>query len=62
MDNIMSFDPNPSVTKGGEQKSNTTNATAEDLLSAILIELKKMNMHFEIINDEPITTEDIEEN
>ncbi len=58
----MSFDPSPTVKKGGENKVNTTNATIEELLEMMLIELRRMNTHFEIINDELITTQDTKEN
>ena len=47
-------------TEGGVEKMNVTNASAEGLLTDILKELKKMNLHLSIMTDVVIKNTEVE--
>lgn len=49
----------PTVTSGGQEKLPTTSPTMEELLMQILFELKKINLHFELITDTEVKDRDI---
>ena len=47
-------------TEGGVEKMNVTNASAEGLLTDILKELKKMNLHLSLMTDVVIKNTEVE--
>lgn len=55
----MAYIPNPTITQGGVAKVNSTDTTTADLLRDVLLELRKMNIHMQLITDEEIKEGDI---
>jgi hypothetical protein len=47
-------------TEGGVEKMNVTNVSAEGLLTDILKELKKMNLHLSLMTDVVIKNTEVE--
>ena len=47
-------------TDGASKKMSVTNATSEQLLNAILLELKKINIHMSIVSDMVVRDSEVE--
>ena len=47
-------------TDGTSKKMSVTNATSEQLLNAILLELKKINIHMSIVSDMVVRDSEVE--
>ena len=59
---IMSHIINPIQEEGGQTESRVSDDNVQQLLTQILKELKIMNLHLSIINDDFINREEIPEN
>ena len=55
----MTYTPNPQQTAGGITRVVTSDDDIQQLLNSILKELKKMNVHLEIVTDNRITNQEI---
>ena len=49
-----------SITSGGMQRVAVSDDIAQDILSNVLIELKKLNLHLSIVNGETIKDVEVE--
>ena len=49
-----------STTSGGVQRMAVADDTTQDILSNVLIELKKLNLHLSIVNGETIKDVEVE--
>lgn len=56
----MTYNPPPIEEEGGKKETQVSDDNVQNLLSAILKELKIMNMHLSIATDESINKEDVE--
>ena len=56
----MSYFKNPEKVEGGQREVITSDDNTQEILSEILKELKKMNIHLSLITDESVTKEEIE--
>ncbi len=57
----MSFTPLDTVTEGGQNKALVSDSVGRDLMRRILLELRKMNLHMQLMTDEDIKESDLDE-
>ena len=55
----MTYTPTPQKVEGGQRETVVSDDNVQNLLSAVLKELKKMNIHLMILTDNIITDEEI---
>ena len=55
----MTYIPNPQQIEGGQPKIVVTDDNSQQLLTDIIRELKKMNLHMSIMTDNNITNQEI---
>ena len=55
----MTYQPIPQKTEGGQRESIVSDDSVQQLLSDILKELKKMNIHLQFLTGENITNQEI---
>jgi len=55
----MAYKPIPTKTEEGEKRAVASDTSARDIMKQILMELKKLNAHFALINDTEIQEDDI---
>ena len=55
----MTYIPNPQEIEGGQVKTVVTDWNTQQLLGDVLRELKKMNIHLELLTNENITDKEI---
>ena len=56
----MTYIPQPMKEEGGKQEVAVADEGSQQMLGYILKELKKMNMHLEILSDNTITDQELE--
>lgn len=56
----MTYNPPPIVEEGGKKETQVSDDNVQNLLNAILKELKILNLHMSLITDEDIKKEDVE--
>ena len=56
----MTYKPHPTKTEGGIQEALVSDDDAQSLMSQILKELKKMNIHLELITGEEVKNTEVE--
>ena len=56
----MTYKPHPVVTDGGKKEVSTSDDDVMELLSAILMQLKIMNLHLMIMSDQNIRETEVE--
>lgn len=54
----MAYQPIPTKTEGGQKKAVTSDDSVEELLWAILTEIKMMNVHLSVITE--LENEDVD--
>ena len=56
----MTYQPQPQKTEGGQREVITSDDNVQQLLMQILKELKKMNLHLQLLTDNEITDQEIQ--
>jgi len=56
----MSYQPTPQKVEGGQREAIVSDDNVQQLLNAILKELKKMNIQLELLSDNRVTNQEIE--
>lgn len=56
----MAYLPIPTKTEGGQKEVPTSDDDVQGLMTKILKELKKMNLHLELMTDEKVQNSDID--
>ena len=56
----MSHITQPTVTEGGQKETRTSDDNVQELLTKILKELKKMNLHLSMMTDTNIGNQEVE--
>jgi hypothetical protein len=57
----MAYQPIPLKTEGGERKAVVSDDKVEQLLTEILVELRKVNVQLALMNDNVVSGDEIDE-
>lgn len=58
----MAYQPIPNKEQGGQKEVWVADEVVRSLLQELIVEVRKLNIHLELINDEQIKEEDINDN